>query len=132
MQTDGKDRFNTADIITFKSPLTPWGMRRVGGELQISLLYFFIISFLVLGSWNNNMSSKTKLIIFKKTEVHNGQYGETVNMWTSCTCVIKNAYHRPKSKLFFFRLSLGDLKMVQYAILPSSAFFISRCTCVAH
>lgn len=27
---------------------------------------------------------------------------------------------------------LGTLKMVQYAILPSSAFFISYSTCVTH
>lgn len=77
------------------------------------MFYVFIILFLVLGFCEITpyMSSKTnhckqryifvnklmllylegamytELIIFKKTKLHDGQYGESVKLWTSCTCI---------------------------------------------
>lgn len=90
MQTDGKDRFNSADTITLQSPLTPWEMRGVGAGLQMSHI-FCIMLFLALVLSINRMinlttasndtlflttslccilRTHTQLIVFKKTKHH--------------------------------------------------------------
>ena len=146
MQTNGKDRFNIADIIILKSPLTPWEMRRV------SPIYLYHINVASVGGItvyaNNKTNSGKKLgfvfvnmlmLLYCKGAIlsslrkqnSSGQLGQSVKLWTSCTCMIKNAVTEGPSDVFL-GYHLGTLKWFSTLSLPSSAFFISYCTCVTH